>query len=194
VTVAADRHAALAAVRERLSSESAAHSERVAQTAKRIAEAYGLDAEAAHLAGLLHDWARDLSGEELLREARLLGLPITEVDEQVPYLLHAPVGARLVRRAFPDAGDAVVDAVAVHTFGAPGMSALAMAVFIADSIEPGRTHESAAVLRASIGALPLSELFVRTYADGLRHLVDTRRPMHPQTLKTWNWIAAGGLS
>lgn len=189
-----DRQAVLAAVRERLSLESAGHSERVAATAKRIAEAYGLDVDDAYLGGLLHDWARDMGEEELFREARLLGLPVDTVDELIPYLLHAPVGARLVRREFPDVNEAVVEAIAQHTFGAPGMSEVAMAVFIADSIEPGRTHESAATLRAAIGALPLRELFVRTYADGLRHLVDTRRPMHPQTLKTWNWIARGGAS
>ncbi|MBC7266513.1 MAG: bis(5'-nucleosyl)-tetraphosphatase (symmetrical) YqeK [Anaerosomatales bacterium] len=189
-----DRQAALAAVRERLSAESAAHSERVAVMAKRIAEAYALDAEEAYLGGLLHDWARDMSGEDLLREARLLGLPVTEVDERVPYLLHAPVGARLLRREFPGLSEAVLESIATHTCGAPRMSELAMAVFVADSIEPGRTHASASVLRAAVGALPLRELFVRTYADGLRHLVETRRPMHPQTLKTWNWIADGGAT
>lgn len=192
--MATDRHAALEAVRQRLSAESAAHSERVAQTAKRIAEAYGLSSDDAYLGGLLHDWARDMADQELLREARLLGLVVTDVDEQVPYLLHAPVGARLVRRAFSDLGNPVIDAIAAHTFGAPGMSELAMAVFIADSVEPARAHGSASVLCASIGALPLHELFVRTYADGVRHLVDARKPMHPLTLKTWNWIAAGGLA
>lgn len=190
--MAVDRHAALTAVRDRLSPESAAHSERVAMTARRIAEAYGLEAEEAFVGGLLHDWARDMSDEDLLKEARLAGLPVTDVDERVPYLLHAPVGARLIRRAFPGASDAVAEAIATHTVGAPEMSELAMAVFIADAIEPARTHGTAAVLRASIGALPLRELFVRTYADGLRHLVESRRPLHPQTLKTWNWIAGGG--
>lgn len=189
-----DRSAAADAVRRRLSRESAAHSERVAITARRIAEAYGLDAEAAYLAGLLHDWARDLESAALLSEARMLGIPVSEVDERVPYLLHAPVGARLVKREFPELPQPVIDAIAVHTCGAPKMSELAMAVFVADSVEPGRTHASAAVLRAAIGALPLRELFVRTYAEGLRHLIETRRPMHPQTLKTWNWVAFGEVA
>lgn len=189
MTVALDRAALLDAMRRQLSRESAAHSERVAVMARRIAESYGLDAEEAYVAGLLHDWSRDADGQSLLAEARLLGIPVSEIDERVPYLLHAPVGARLVKREFPQLSQSVVDAISVHTCGAPEMSDLAMAVFVADSVEPGRTHASAAVLRAAIGALPLRELFVRTYADGLRHLIEKRRPMHPQTLKTWNWLA-----
>ncbi|MCX8007627.1 MAG: bis(5'-nucleosyl)-tetraphosphatase (symmetrical) YqeK [Coriobacteriia bacterium] len=189
-----DREAALEAVRRRLSREGAAHSERVALTARRIAEAYGIDVESAYLAGVLHDWARDLPPDELLQEARMLGIPVTEVDERVPYLLHASVGARLVRREFPGVSDEVVDAIEQHTFGSPEMSGLAMAVYVADSVEPGRTHGSAAVLRSAIGALPLRELFARAYADGLRHLIDSRKLMHPKTLKTWNSIAGGDPS
>ncbi|MDI6712192.1 MAG: HD domain-containing protein, partial [Anaerosomatales bacterium] len=106
--MALDRAALLDAMRRQLSRESAAHSERVAVMARRIAESYGLDAEEAYVAGLLHDWSRDADGQSLLAEARLLGIPVSEIDERVPYLLHAPVGARLVKREFPQLSQSVV--------------------------------------------------------------------------------------
>ncbi|MFC6592127.1 HD domain-containing protein [Deinococcus lacus] len=45
------------------------HIRRVAQLARDLAGAHGLDQERAYQAGMLHDLARDLPAEELLRLA-----------------------------------------------------------------------------------------------------------------------------
>lgn len=182
---------ALAALTERLDERGVRHSVSVASMAESLAETYSLDAEAARLAGLLHDWCKDMSGPELLGRAEALGIPVTEADRAVPYLLHAPVAAEELRHAFPGIPAEVLEAIGAHTYGSAALTPLEMAVYVADTLEPGRTHAGVEDLRALVGVVSLEELFARTYADSLRHLVDSRRRFHPETVATWNRIVGG---
>jgi predicted HD superfamily hydrolase involved in NAD metabolism len=182
---------AFAALRGRVSAETLAHSERVAETAAQVATSYGVDPTTARVAGLLHDWCKECDGAGLVAAARRRNLPVTDADLRVPYLLHASVGAAEVREALPGVGADVLDAIAAHTCGAPVMTDLAMVVYIADAIEPGRTHDGVQALRSAVGPVPLHELFARTYTVSFRHLVDARRCIHPVTTAVWNALVAG---
>jgi predicted HD superfamily hydrolase involved in NAD metabolism len=162
----------------------------VAETAARIATAYGVDVAQARLAGLLHDWSKETPAADLVSSARRCNIPVTETDLSVPYLLHAPVGAVEVREAVSGIDETVLRAIAAHTCGAPEMSNLDMVVYIADAIEPGRTHDGVKALRGAIGSVPLRELFARTYTASFRHLIDKRRCVHPVTTKVWNALVA----
>ena len=180
-----------AAVAARLSPGAAGHSERVAQTAAALAERYGVDIDDARVAGLLHDWCKDVPGEELIRLAEEYGISVTGVDRAVPYLLHGAVAAAVLPADFPWLTPGIIAAIESHTYGCAGIDDLGMIVYIADTIEPGRSHRSADALREAVGALSLPELFERTYAESVSHLVDGRRPIHPSTVETWNSLVAG---
>lgn len=172
----------------RLTTAALEHSERVADTAAWLASLYSVDVESARLAGLLHDWHREMPAEELVARARALGLDVTEVDEAVPYLLHGPVAEADLAEAYPELSDEVRGAVGAHTYGVPKMTPLAMVVYIADVIEPGRRRGGVDELREAAGTRPLELLFADVYAGALHHLIETRRRLHPQTVATWNAI------
>lgn len=178
------------ALAEQVGASVLAHSERTADTAARIAAAYGADVPAARAAGLLHDWSKGVEGAVLISMARRWNLQVTAVDIAVPYLLHAPVGACEVGAAFPGIDPAVTDAIAAHTCGALELTPLSMVVYIADAIEPGRSHDGVQALRGAVGSVPLPELFARTYASSVRHLIERRRPVHPVTTEVWNRFVA----
>ncbi|MBN2248195.1 MAG: bis(5'-nucleosyl)-tetraphosphatase (symmetrical) YqeK [Coriobacteriia bacterium] len=179
------------AVSARLSPGAFAHCERVAETASALAERYNLDAAEARLAGLLHDWDRELPGDELVARARALGIEVTPADEAVPYLLHGPVAERELPAVFPGLSAEVLDAIGAHTYGAIPMAPLAMAVYVADVIEPAREHRGVESIRERVGQCSLPELFADAYASSLRHVIKRRRPIHPVTLTVWNSIVAG---
>lgn len=176
------------ALEARLGTSALEHSRRVSETARSLAQTYGVDPEAAALAGLLHDWDRELDDVALMARAQELGIDVTDAECIVPYLLHARTAAADLRVAMPGLSDEVLRAVERHTMGAPHMSDLERVVFIADTIEPARKHRGVKKLRAQVGEASLRELFVSTYAQGLRSLADRRRPIHPSTVETWNAI------
>src|SRR5947209_17933452 len=81
--------------RGRLSEGRYAHALRVANTAESLAKLYDLDPKKARLSALLHDAAREMGKDELLRVAKEEGLPISNFERERPILLHGPVAAEL---------------------------------------------------------------------------------------------------
>jgi predicted HD superfamily hydrolase involved in NAD metabolism len=151
-----------------------------------LATIYGVDTEAAGVAGLLHDWDREATRDELLGSALAAELPIVEAEEVHPKLLHARTAAAALQRDFPDLPAEVVDAVARHTVGEAEMTALDKVVYVADMVEPARDFEGVDDLREAVGTLGLDELFALAYQQSVGYLVKERKVIHPDTVEVWN--------
>lgn len=139
--------AELASLRERI---------RPYLTEKRYAHTLAVEGEAAYMAklllperegsiraaALLHDIAKKLSFEMQLNYIR--EFDIMEADKTpVMDVAHAFAGAAMVMKHFPDFADRdIVSAVKNHATGRPGMTVFDAIIFLADYIEPTRTHES----------------------------------------------------
>ena len=164
------------------------HILRVEQMALDLASHYNLDVEKAQSAGLMHDLAKYFKSQKLLEMARAEGLEIDPVSEATPHLLHADVSAIVARDIFGIKDEEVLQAIANHTLGRPGMSLLSCVVFLADSLEPGRGN-----------TLELEALRLRSYQDlyqavwltcdySLKFLLETHCLIHPRTIATRNWF------
>ncbi len=178
-------------LRARLSETSFAHSVRVSETATMVASAYSIHEGAAALAGLLHDWCRDDSDEQLLRQAERLGLPVTTVDRSVPYLLHARVARAELAEKYPWLPEEVLAAVGGHTLGSEHAQDLEKTVYVADMIEPARRYPGVKALRGAVGRVSLDVLYERAYAATLASLAARRLQIHPDTVRAWNGIVSG---
>ena len=121
---------------ERLPRGLRAHVFCVVEIARSLARQHGLDEERAALGALVHDVARAMPGKELLRQAARLGLPVCEVDQRVPVLLHGPVGAELLRLEDGLDDCSIYNAVRWHTTAHPLMDDLGKVVFLADKLDP----------------------------------------------------------
>lgn len=142
-------------VREHLGQEHRyRHSVRVARCAELLAQRHGLDSRKARLAGMLHDLARLYGPARLVAECEARGLRIEPVEREHPVLLHARLGAAIARELFAIEDEAVLSAIEKHTTGAPEMSPLDCAVYLADSLEPGRNFSE----RGELWELALRDL------------------------------------
>jgi predicted HD superfamily hydrolase involved in NAD metabolism len=177
---------------ERLSEGAVTHSRAVGDTAALLAAIYGVDADLARLAGLLHDWDRELPESELLSSAEELGVGVSEADRAVPYLLHARTGAARLRSEFPGMPEAVTRAIACHTVGSADMGEIDMVVYIADMISSDRTFPGVTELREAVGNVGLDDLFAVCYQRSISHLVERRKRLHPDTVAVWNELVARG--
>ena len=177
--------------RGRLSEGRYAHTLRVANTVKRLAKLYGLDPHKARLSALLHDAAREMGKDELLRVAKEEGLPISDFEREHPVLLHGPVAAELACEELGVEDAEVREAICHHTTGAPGIGPLALALYVADKIEPGRKGSGVEGLR-KVALKSLRRAAMATLEDSISHNEQCGRPTHPKSLKTLKWLKSYG--
>lgn len=166
------------------------HVRRVRMTARSLAERYGAPVEAAEVAGLMHDYARSLPGDQLLAEARRRQLVVDPSEEQEPALLHGPVGAALLEEQGLVTDPAILEAIRWHTTGRPGMGLLEKVVWLADYIEPGRTFPGAAAVRAE-AQQDLDRALLMAMDNSLQFLISRGYLIHLYTVKARNWILMG---
>jgi nicotinate-nucleotide adenylyltransferase len=146
------------------------HSRNTAIMAYDLARRYGLDPQAAYLAGVGHDLGKALSGDKLLALAEQDGKGLSSLERKKPALLHGRAAAVLLQERFGIHNKDVLEAVAVHTAGVRGMGPLATAVFIADKIEYSRGGTSARLRERLAGTESLPELFHAVLEDNIRYL------------------------
>ncbi len=175
----------IAAARIHMTPERFEHACAVAASAAELAQRHGESSAEAELAGLLHDYARDLDRSELLRIAEAKGLIRYEIERQVPVLLHAPVGAALASELGVD-NPRVLRVIEVHTAGAPGMDQLAKIVYLADLIAAGRSCPIVGKLRIAVKD-DLDAAMRIALAFGIRHMLKRGKLIHPQTVAAWNF-------
>ena len=174
-------------VQARLSDKRYAHTIGVLETAERLAALHGIDEDRTRLAALLHDSARELGKDELLRLAQQWDLPVSEQEMSSPILLHGPVAAEISRRELGIENGEVLEALRVHTTGAPGMGPVALALFVADAIEPGRSYPSVDRLR-ELAEEDLREAAAEALRRDVAHDEERGREPHPASLKTLRWL------
>ncbi|HBL13931.1 MAG TPA: phosphohydrolase [Cyanobacteria bacterium UBA11162] len=163
------------------------HSLGVEQMCIELAEYYALNIEQAAQAGLMHDLAKYFKPTQLLHMARQEGIEVDPICEMNPHLLHADVSAIVARDELGIRDEAVLEAIALHTLGRPGMSELSCIVFLADSLEPGRGDTPELATLRQVTRQDLHKAIWLTCDYSLKFLINTRRFIHPRTILTRNW-------
>lgn len=161
----------------------------VEQTSREWAQLYGLDATQAAWAGLLHDLAKYFPNERLLEMAKAEELELDPILQTTPHLIHADVGAIVARDTFGVTDSEILDAIRLHTLGAPEMSPLSCVVFLADALEPNRGQSEELKILRNLAEKHLYRAVVATSDRSLQYLIAKEAPVHPRTLETRDWFA-----
>jgi predicted HD superfamily hydrolase involved in NAD metabolism len=169
-----------ALARSRLSEGRYGHTMRVADTAADLARVHGLDEDRTRLSALIHDAARETGPEEFLRLAQEWDLPVGEQERQSPKLLHGPVAAELARRELGVEDEEILEAVRAHTTGKPGMGPLALALYVADKIEPARDYPSVERLRR-LAREDLHAAATESLRRAIAHNEERGKDVHPSS-------------
>lgn len=136
---------------ERLSAHRYQHSLNVADLCRQLAGRYGIHVDKAYTAGLLHDCAKAMSDQELIKVCRDNGYEPDDIQIKATQLLHSIAGAFVAKEEFGEEDEDILNSITNHTCGRPNMSNLEMLVFCADYCEVGRIHSDAVVAREMLG-------------------------------------------
>jgi len=184
-----DRTAAEALIAERLSPRRRAHAHRVAAEAATLARRFGASPEAAEVAGLLHDYCREVPDEEILTAAAAHGIPVGPVETRRPRkILHGPVAAAELLDLGLD--PEVAAAIRLHTVGDAGMTVLEKCLYLADYLEPDRDFPGIDEVRA-LAEKSLDAAVGAAVRLSLLDIVGRGRGLVPGALALYNETHAG---
>lgn len=111
------------------------HTIRVAAQAKKLAELFGEDEQAAETAGLLHDISGIIPKERVLEFAEALGIDILEEERPYPLIFHQKLSAALAKDIFCISDERILSAIGCHTTLKRGAEWLDLALFVADKLQ-----------------------------------------------------------
>lgn len=170
-----------------LSNKRYKHSLGVEEVSYDLALIYGADTGKVSIAGLLHDCAKYLSGEEFLAESKKYKLSISEYERDDPCMLHAKISAIYAKEKYGVKDEDILNGILYHTTGRPNMSLLEKIVYVADYIEPNR--ETFMVLNEAREAAygNLDEAVVIISKNTLEYLQDKEVNIDPQTRMTYEY-------
>ncbi len=173
---------------QELSSKRYLHTLGVSYTAACLAMAHGADMESAMTAGLLHDCAKPLKGEEHIALCEKHQLDISDVERLNPSaLLHAKVGAYLAQSRYGVTVPDILNAIKYHTTGRPKMSKLEKILYIADYIEPGRKHVADLEQIRQMAYQDLDATMARILENTLAYLKTTDGQIDTMTEETYQY-------
>ncbi|WP_106497084.1 bis(5'-nucleosyl)-tetraphosphatase (symmetrical) YqeK [Lentibacillus sp. Marseille-P4043] len=175
---------AIAAVKPHLTEKRFDHTLRVAQTAVELAKRFNVSESKAELAGILHDYAKFRSLDEMRRIILSSSLP-NDLLQYHHELWHAPVGAILVNQEHGINDQEVLGAIHNHTTGKAHMNRLEMVVLLADYIEPGRSFPGLDEVR-EMAERDLTHACWLTLKNTIAFLMQKQSRIYPDTFHAYN--------
>ena len=125
-------------LKSKLTHERYLHTQGVMYTAAVLAMRYQVNLFDAMTAGMLHDCGKYITLEEQEAEVKRYNIALSDEEQQIPSLIHAPLGAYLAKNEYGVTEESILNAILYHSTGRPDMTMLEKIIYIADFIEPYR--------------------------------------------------------
>lgn len=175
-------------LKEILSERRYTHSVGVMEMAGELAGIYGVDIENAKIAGLLHDNAKEMSEEEMLKYVEENNIEINEFEKHNVKILHGKIGADIAKKKY-GVSEQIQKAIEYHTTTNPNMDILAKIVYISDKIELTRKSDSYDIEQErEIAKQDLDEAVLLIINNTTKHLIDKDKLIAAESIETRNKI------
>ena len=167
-------------LKKALDSQRYEHTLGVADTARLMARCFHEDEEKAALAGRLHDCAKCLPLDKMIKAAK--GEKPDAVMRESKALMHALAGMCMARELYGVEDEAVLSAIRWHTTGRAGMTRLEKIIYLADMIEPTRKPYPGLEELRRLCYTDLDAAMRFALKSSLAHVEAQGRTLHPDTL------------
>ena len=176
------------ALKKELDKERYQHTLSAAFTACSLAMRWDCDMDAAYIAGILHDCAKNIPDEDRVKLCEKWEIPVSKTERRNPTLLHAKMGAYLAKEKYGIGDPEVLLAIENHTTGRPDMGLLEKIIFTADYIEPYRTKAENLPEIRKLAYMDLDRTVLRISEDTYRYLLQkSPDDIDPMTEEVFHW-------
>lgn len=162
------------------------HSISVALTAVNLADIYGADKDNCLVSGLLHDYCKNMTLNELFDNCDKYSVNLSDEDRKADGCIHGFLAAKMCKDKF-DINDEVYNAIYYHTCGRPNMTPLEKIIYIADFIEPLRRFRDKVSDIRKMAYSDIDSAIVAASEASISFLVKREKFIHSNTLKTLDY-------
>lgn len=180
-------------LKRKLSDSRYVHTLGVAYTAASLAMKYGYDISDAFLAGLLHDCAKYMNGNEFIKCALENNIEISDAEKNKPDLLHAKIGAFFAKKKYDIEDEEICSAIRYHTTGRPNMTLLEKIIYIADYIEPKRDKMPRLDIIRKTAFEDIDECLKMILNDSVEYLKSSGMSIDTTTIETYDYYCKNNL-
>lgn len=187
-------------LKKNLSEKRYSHTLAVAEECMYFADIFGLgehERDILYRAALLHDITKEKTPDEHISICRVYNIEFDKAYISTPALFHSLTGGVFAREHFPTVcTDEVSELIDTHTTGRENMTLLQKILFLADSTEVTRKHESCIELREFFHnnvadndpKILLDRAIVKSLNGTISYLMSTNRPIALETVKARNYL------
>lgn len=169
-------------LKEQLNPKLFAHCLATSKMARRLAFIHGSDLAAAELAGLCHDYVKEMDNVNALHHVEKFKIHLDPSIISHPNTAHGEIAACLLREELLISDEVVLDAIRWHTYGHEDMSLLAKIVFLADVIEPNRNFQGVETIR-QLAYVDIDKAILEYLDQSETYLRKQNKPIHGNTIK-----------
>jgi predicted HD superfamily hydrolase involved in NAD metabolism len=174
-------------LKERLEPKRFKHVLGVVQVAEQLADIYKENREKARLSALVHDCAKNMSSEEIIKLVKDSGYSLDGVCNNCPELVHGLAGAIIGKTVMGIEDSEVFDAARYHTTGRKAMSLLEKIVYLADYIEPSRNFPGVEKLREAAFE-NIDRAVLMALDNTIKYVIKKGQLLHTDTVDTRNYF------
>ena len=173
-------------LKEILSEKRYNHSISVMNMAEELARIYGVDVVDAKIDDLLHDNAKEMSEEEMLKYAEKNNIEVTEFEMLNAKILHGKIGADIARKKYV-ISEQIAKAIEYHTTTNPEMDILAKIIYISDKIELTRKIEAFDLdAERKLAKEDLDKTLLLIIDNTTKYLIDNNKMIAVESIETRN--------
>jgi len=174
-----------AQLRKMFDDERFTHTLKVRDLALKLGEGLGIKRQRIVAAALLHDVAKGMSPDDLIRYAASYGIPLSPGQTLNPKTLHQNVGAEMARQQFGINDGPVLSAISKHATADTYMTDLDTILYLADSLEEDRDYEGVEQLR-QLAFHDLQEAFFQTLRRTIIYVLQRELYIDERSVKAYN--------
>ena len=173
-------------LKEILSERRYIHSLGVMEMAGKLAKIHNEDIETTKIAGLLHDIAKEMPKEEMLKYVKENNIETNKIERINTAILHGKIGADMARKRY-GVSKQIQDAIKYHTTTSPEMDTLAKIVYVADKTEMNRKSEDYDIeYERKLAKEDLDAVIIYIIDANIKSLIDKNKLIEEESVKTRN--------
>jgi predicted HD superfamily hydrolase involved in NAD metabolism len=177
-------------LQENLKPERYRHTLGVAYTAANMAAVFGVSAQKAYRAGLLHDCAKGYSLDEQKLLCRKYEINLEGAMTDSPQLMHQALAPHIAWELYREEDEEVLEAIECHTTGKPAMTPMDKIVFIADYMEPNRRMIPGLDRVRKLAFQDLDACILRILENTIGYLESRGMKIGSRTIETYEYYKA----